>query len=277
MFATRSKKFSFVLLLAASALSFQSKAATIFQDGFESGALGTIQNAARWSDSNHGPADGLQVSADRARTGKYSLKFTYGGGASTDDAWSEQRFKLGGQYKEVWFKYDLYIPDNYNHRSVSPSNNKFLALYAAPYTENGFESNFSTSANGSGGSNLGMHYEKSESSSDEKVSYPESGKGFITTADRGKWVSIKVHLKVPSGNFANDGVMQLWKNDVPVIDVRNLDNYGLVKNYIDEIYILGWSNSGYTETTSFYLDNFIFSDTPIGGTSPAAPTNLVVQ
>lgn len=277
MFATRAKTLSLAFLLAASTLPFQAQAGIIFQDGFEAGRLGTSQNGARWSDSNRGPDDGLQVSSDRARSGKYSLKFTFGGGGSSDDAWSEQRFKLGGQYKEVWFKYDLYIPDNFEHRSVSPSNNKFLALYAAPYTENGFESNFSTSSNGSGGSNLGMHYEKSESSSDEKVLYPASGKSFLTADDRGKWVTIKVHLKVPSANFANDGVMQLWKNDAPVIDVRNLDNYGLVKNYIDEIYILGWSNSGFNQTTSFYLDNFVFSDTPIDGTSPAAPKNLMVQ
>lgn len=277
MFRKRARHVSFFLLLAASTLSFQSQAGTIFQDGFESGRLAGTQNGAQWGNSNHGSADGLAVSSDRARTGKYSLKFTFAAGGSTDDAWSEQRLRLGAQYKEVWFKYDLFVPSNYYHRSGGASNNKFLALYAAPYTENGFESNFSTSANGSGGSNLGMHYEKSEASSDEKVDYPASGKNFITSDDRGKWVTIKVHVKVPSGNYKNDGVMQVWKNDVPVIDVRNLDNFGLVKNYIDEIYILGWSNSGYNETTSFYLDNFIFSDTPIDGAAPIAPTNLIVQ
>ncbi len=271
MFATRARKFSFVLLLAASALSFQGKAATIFQDSFESGRLDHIQNGASWGGANAGPGESVQVTKDMARgTGANSLKFTFLSGPDGDDAWAEQRFKPGKQYKDVWFQFDLFVPSNYYHRSQSPSNNKFMAIYAAPYPA-AFHILLQIVANGSGGSNIGWH--------DHVVNdtYPSSGRDFIGSADRGKWMTVKVRIKAPSATGVKDGIVQVWKNNVQVLDVSTATAGSGSSNYIDEMYLLGWANSGFNETTSLYIDNFIFSDTPIGTKIPASPTSLIVQ
>ena len=92
--------------------------------------------------------------------------------------------------------YDLYVPGNYAHRVVSPANNKFLAIYRDPYGALGYQVNFSTGPNGSGGSDLGTHYY--ENGVEGRVIYPASARSFLTAADAGKWRRIVVHMKTPT-------------------------------------------------------------------------------
>ncbi len=262
------------------ALSAAPAGATIlFQDGFESGNLSHTQSGIRWSGSNSGSADDLRVSTQNPRAGSYSLQFTFTGGPAGDDAWSEQRFALGGQYHELWTRYDLYVPANYVHRQDGASNNKFLDFWADPYSPPSFYVNWSTTSNGGGGSDLEIH--KAHAGSELPIDRPASGRDFITAQDLGAWHEIVARLKVPTADGANDGIAQMWKDGVQVVDLTAINNWGGTgKNYFDAGYLLGWSNSGFAETTVFYIDNVVFADTPID-TSPApkpkAPTNLQVQ
>ena len=98
----------------------------LFADGFESGDLSHTENGVEWC------CNSVRVSDERARSGRYSLRFAFGPDAPGEDSWAEQRVALGRPMTEVWVSYALYVPPNYAHRSDSPSNNKFFALYHGP-------------------------------------------------------------------------------------------------------------------------------------------------
>ena len=135
--------------------------AILLQDDFETGDLSTPQTGTgSWAGTNFGSADRVQVSSTLARGGTYSLQFSFGGGASGDDAWAEQRFELGGQFGEVWIEYELYVPANYYHRADPPSaNNKFLVhLWAGAYSGGpGLGGGLEVQPDGSGGSVIDFH------------------------------------------------------------------------------------------------------------------------
>ena len=247
-----------------------SNAATLFTDGFESGTLSrTPQNGVAWTDSNS-----VAVSNNVAASGTYSLRFNFAGVALGEDSWAEQRISMP-QKSEYWFKYKLYIPANYNHRADEPSNNKFLAIYQAPYVKEnpGFQVNFSLWANGAGGSDLYVHYYTAGTAREARLGQVN----FITDADKGKWMELIAQVKVPSGN-TSDGVMKMWKNGQQVVNITDLQSYGgSGKNYIDQAYLLGWANSGFTQATVQNIDDFVLADSPLNGPVPNPPTNVTVQ
>ncbi|WP_108867228.1 hypothetical protein [Aquimarina aquimarini] len=80
-----------------------------FTDDFETGDHSTSENGFKWSDNN--------VAIDKTPNGTSGLKFIYGPNDVNKDSWQEQRFHLGNDYSELWIKYDLYIPQNFHHRS----------------------------------------------------------------------------------------------------------------------------------------------------------------
>jgi hypothetical protein len=248
------------LLLISSGVS---KASVLFSDGFESGDRSHTESNIRWTSDNS-----TSVSSELPKNGAFSLRLneTYAGDG---DSFAEQRGGLGGQYTEIWIKYDLYIPSNYYHYNDAPGNNKFFAIFSDPYTNPGFQVNFSTEPNGSGGSNLEI---KQYYNGGEKPGIgPSSGKNFITTSDLGVWSEIVIHIKVPTGDGTGDGIMQLWKNGKNFIDLTNLNDWGGSKNYFDAFYLLGWANAGFRQDTVFYIDNVVISDSMIGLNPPSAP------
>ena len=254
-------------IVACTLTAHDAFATVLFRDGFESGNLTHTASGIVWGSSAH-----TRVNSANPRTGSYSLQFNYRAVPPGRDDWSEQRIQFHHPYTDLWFRYDLYIPGNYYHRiqPSSPSNNKFFAIYRDPYRIPGFQVNFSTEPNGSGGSDLEVHYYYN--GTEQKPISPASAENFITSADLGHWHTIVIHVKVPSGNDTYDGVMQLWKDGTQFVNITNLDSWGgMDKNYINAAYFLGWSNSGYTQKTDFYIDNVIISDSPISPDS--SPTS----
>lgn len=79
-----------------------------FTDDFESGNLNKTENNFKWSDNN--------VAIANTPNGSLGLKFRFSANGIEDDGWQEQRFHLGGNYSDLWIKYDLFIPNNFNHR-----------------------------------------------------------------------------------------------------------------------------------------------------------------
>lgn len=265
----------FVLLVAFFVIPMAAFGSELFFDGFESGSLDHMQSGIRWGASNNGASDDVSVADEKAYSGRYSLKFFFAGSPSmSDDAWAEQRIDLGSQFTELWIKYNIFFPENYYHRNVSPNNNKFIAVYRVPYTSPGFQVNFSTSADGNGNSSLNIHYYKNGSEQRPIA----CANNFISDRERGKWVELIMHIRVPSRSDSHDGIMQMWKNGELIVDVQNLDCYGGDgKNYFDEIYLLGWSNSGFNQDTCIYIDDLVLSDTPLAsdtGQKPPPPRNL---
>jgi hypothetical protein len=235
----------------------------IFQDGFETGNLSHTENGMSWFGSV-----ATAVSTAQKLTGNYSLAFNYAGVAAGQDSWAEQRIDLGAQHTELWIQYDLFIPSNYDHRNESPGNNKFIAIYRDPYQTPGFQVNLSTEPNGSGGSHMYIHYYRNGT----ELSPIFAKSDFITSADEGQWMNLIMRFKVPTSSSSNDGVIEVWKNGTPSFSVTNMSSFGgSGQNYMDEAYILGWSSAGFSQTTVFYVDNFIISATPLTPSSDSTP------
>jgi hypothetical protein len=267
------------LLAAALALvtALPASAEVIFQDGFESANLSARQNNVNWGESQS-----TSVSSERAMSGSYALKFTFQGVASGQDSWSEQRFYLGGNYPDVWVKYDLYVPSNYEHRQQSDSaNNKgFLYLWSGDY-------------NSPSGPGLGPNLWPVNAATGpaSEASFYMWGPGWgrhnwtampkaIESADRGQWVTIVSHYKYAS-SANNDGVAEVWKTrggvQQKIMSIMNGNWYVSGQRGFDQGYLLGWANSGFSQTTVFYIDNVVFSTTSLLGKVPNAPSSVSVE
>ena len=243
-------------------------AQTILQDGFESGNW----SGASWTVTTPSTAT---VTTERAHTGTHSARFQFNGNTDTTaDSWAELRARLI-QTNEFWGRMYVYVPSNYYHRNVSPNNNKFWAIYANPYTTPGFQMNLSLSAGSGGNSNLQIHRYNNGSEKPAMTVY----NNFIAATDRGQWMEVMTRVKVPTSSTANDGIVQVWKNGTKIVDYTNLDMYGGTgKNYINEMYLLGWSNSGFDVTTVLFIDDVVISNSSLTTTPTLTPpTNLKVN
>ena len=230
-----------------------------FTDGFETNNLSHSENGFRWTDSVSG-----QVNSVNPKSGSSSYEFLYTGGPDGEDSWSELRFSLGGYYPDLWVSYDLYIPDNYYHRSQSSSaNNKgHLYLWTGSYgNPDGIGLGPNLWPNGSGGSNASMYVWGS--GHDEH--YWGACSNIIEASDQGKWLHIVIHYKYATASN-NDGVARIWKiyedgsGKIPC-NITDGRWYAAGASGFDTGYILGWANSGFDTDTRFYLDNVVFSTT----------------
>ena len=257
------------------------QSAVIFEDGFESGNLSTTQNGFRWVGSTR-----TEVNSVNPRTGSRSLQFFYHANADGEDGWSEQRFALGGNYTDIWAAYDMRIPNNYYHRDQSDSaNNKgFLYLWSGDYAS-------------PSGPMLGPEFWPLGDGS-SKASIRLFGRGYdqhigsgvcpnpIKLSDRGKWFRIVAHYKYAS-SANNDGIVQIWKQypdgtQEVACSITNGAWYAANSPGFDSGYILGWANSGYSEDTYFYVDNFkVATHSLLDETStespPLAPLSVDVE
>ena len=244
--------------------TFSTSGSVLFQDDFESGNLSKTQGGARW-----GGSTSAQVVNVRPNTGTYSLRMTFSGVPDGEDSFSEQRFELGGRYTDVWIKYDLYIPSNYYHRTQNPdsANNKsFVHLWAGDYSGGpGFGAGYEIWPDGTGAGNLAFHpFRPDQGHLDDNL---RNSRG-IELSDRGTWIEITSQIKnATSAN--NDGEARVWKRRQGsttkelIYEQTGLPIYNADGNFMERGYLLGWSNSGFLETTVFYIDNFVISNNPL--------------
>lgn len=229
---------------------------------------------------------------------KGALMFPYQGDPDlADDAWQEQRFKINSDYlpagekglTEIWMQYDQYIPANYTQRDVNPTYSdwyggprKVLALYG-----DGYSKPYPTYV-------LEAHYKRRDEPGVTVIpdaSYAESEFMWTTGAgerkyfqkdgfaedkfivdpriEKGHWSRRTLHLKLPTSESSNDGVIELWIQRLvdtanPVVDkvisISDGNFYDPVRPYLNGGYLMGYSNLGFTEDTTFLIDNFILSD-----------------
>ena len=261
-------------------------AAPFFQDSFESSALKTT-NALGFS--------WLQVNdtgvASPGHEGNYSLRFNYLAG----DAWAEQRFAFGtAAYKDVWIKYWMRVPTNFYHGSA---NNKLFAIWMDDYSSKGNSPTvvWESWGNGSGGSNLAVHYSEG--------GYTSGGvhiqsKPFISLADRGRWMEVVMHIKAASQRktpinvssnpyLVSDGVIQLWRRwdgqttyeKLHEITNANIAPASTGPQGWNKGYFMGWANSAYSSNTEWLVDQVVMSNesllnqtsTPTTSSPPSAP------
>ncbi len=289
-------------------------AADIFSDSFESADMSlTNADGFKWEQNNktsvviQDPSDGpVAVYNNKpiynihpstmpdgtprgwtAKTGNYSLRFRYPAGKT----WTEQRFGLGKPRRELWIRYWLRVPTNFTYGPAVRNgvrNNKFFSIWMDGYDNKGDGSTvwLGMEPYNNTGATVGFGF--SQGKNEPSGGY-EQHTPFITTADRGRWMQIILHLEVESTDGADDGIIQTyrrWAGESNFTKLHEMLNAPLRvpdsgPNGFVRGYILGWANAPYAQDTEWLLDDFTISDSSplaaLSGQLPKPPANLIVQ
>lgn len=258
-------KLSQLIVLGVLCMLFSRQVIAVpFEDSFESGGTSHSQNGYKWNTNN-------SVSSDIARTGNYSLKFTFDGVPSGKDSFDEVRFQLGKNQSHLYMEYYMYFPDGtegigpkYVHRKdTGPNNNKFFRVWDDDYNSFNVKYGFSMHPT-SDGSKITPECAKDGGANGKNGM---TSTGSFGNAQLGRWMHIKIHIATDTGNGA---VVELWRDGVKIIDDK-VSNIPKTNNYFRNGYILGWANSGFDKTTNIYVDDVKISDQPISNDGVAAP------
>jgi hypothetical protein len=267
----------------------------LFFDSFESGDMsGTNEDGFNWAPNNktsvvtaervvwnNGPITS-NFSGDRDWTpkhGQHSLRFAYQPNAE----WTEQKFNLGGSYPEVWLKYWIRVPFNYEHGSTSPNNHKFFSIYMDAYSGkgNGATVFWNFWRDPDGGSSITVAW--NEGGQQPSGGQTQSTKFINVPEDRGRWMEVLFQVKASSSDGLSDGEIRFWRrweSDLAFKKIHEVTNANLqvpvtgnASNGWHQGYLMGWANAPYHELTEWLIDDFTISETPLNGSGarPKAP------
>lgn len=265
----RSAFLSFVCLVVA----VPGYGRVLFSDGFESGDRLAQQGGFAWKDSGRNvyidrdPETGRRVPAFR---GHDALGFTYRGKPDGKDSTAQQNFNLGEPKRNLWIRYFVRIPTNFVHRrqQFGSTNNKWLALWSDQYRGAGegilIVWEYWPSRSVPGGSEIAYHF--------VHQGKPSSHLGrtqFIGPEMRGQWIEFVHHVRFPRGPNTDDAVIQMWMRPVGTREYTVLhDAHDVPARYtggplgFTKGYLFGWANSGFSQDTTFVVDDFEVSDSP---------------
>lgn len=233
-------------------------AGVLFEDDFESGGYAPSQNGVSWGSSN-GSNGGVSLKVDEtSASGRHSLLFRYGASPSGGDSFAEKRFRLPN-IREGWIEYMLWVPANYAHRvDGGPTNNKWFGLWRGAYNAlNMHRVQETRTSNSPGGISSNRSWGPNNSHGVPVWSGKDLWIGPGAPIKPGQWSRLGYYWRSSSGPGVADGVMQNWVNGQLEIEAKGVvwPQDGSAP-YFDNGYILGWANSGYTEETRFYVDDF---------------------
>lgn len=195
-----------------------------------------------------------------ARLGNNALRAHY---AKGEDSWAEQRFHFGQGLNEVWIKFDLRVPTNFEHKD---KNRKIFYLWMDGYGSKGK------------GATVGWEYWPSPGGisalavniQSHNDTYRHTGHiqhfDFINpNTDKGRWMSVIFYLKVSSTASSSDGVVAFYRK---WDDENNYTRYHYVTDAIlpaglgdfQHGYLMGWHNGSYSKENDWLIDNFIVSE-----------------
>lgn len=245
-----------------------SSGSPFFSDSFDNGQRNDA-NGFRWTSPAY-----VTVSTEKAFSGSHALRFEYGPAAFGKDSWSEQRFDMGRYVSDVTIEYQLFVPSNFKHRLDDEiTNNKFIILWRDTYGDF------------SGTWQVGWEYLRGSDDFSSNARFVSSrwDCGFVTDGCNwptpkplngfqliggpnglklGQWNKVKFRAKAASSVTSQDGVAALWINDVMVFNYTlgrfHNSNNTIADAVLRNGYLLGWANSGFAETTIFYIDDVKF-------------------
>lgn len=230
----------------------------LFADGFETGDLSFTQNSARWGGGKG--TENVSVVSTYPYSGTYSARLRYVGTVTGGDGWSQLAFDLGASFSEVTIRFKWRIPENYAHRSDSPGNNKLFRIWPDDGVggEDGYGYREKVGAS--------LFRGASDSSSTLWGEWDDGASGitargtpftdFVSASDFGTWADIELYCKMPSAANAANGIIRVTKSGIVALNMTNVNNWGsgAARNFRYG-YLMGWANSGFTNTTDFYIDD----------------------
>lgn len=248
----------------------------IFFDDFESYAVGSRPigggaNGFNWT----GGFFSIVVTDEQSFSGTRSVRFDYPGEPDLcEDSTRELQFELApdGQtgYDEIWIEYMVRVPDNFEHRSgCGGTNNKLLSMWAENYN------------NSAGDAEITIEWARATTTrsflrqavvtdpqrlADDQPTQQLIKGTIFDSSMRGTWIRLRYHYRIGGSDAVNDPtIVDIWRDNTKICEARpdyNMKAYppenppGL--NYFRRAYMFGWSNSGFTEDTNFYVDDFKF-------------------
>jgi hypothetical protein len=125
---------------------------------------------------------------------------------------SEIRFSLGGVYNEVWIRYWIRVPVNFDMTASAGSgdNNKWFALWQDGYSGHGTGAtimwNFwRQSLNG------GATHSFSMARDSQGGGHHAHYSNFMLPQDAGRWMQVVLHAKNSSASGEADGEAHIWR------------------------------------------------------------------
>lgn len=259
-------QYRFLTLVVGLFLSFSVVAKPIMTDDFSTGDLSKSVNGFKWSGSDSPNDLSKSTYVDEIVTRHVELSnglhFLYEAGSR----WAEKRFDLGKPHPELWVRYWIKVPDNFEQSSDSPNNNKFFALWMDDYSAKG------------DGPTVFWNYWKDDAGSSLTVSYAEGQKqvsgpnlqktAFISTPDdRGRWMEVVLRVKAASSRSAKDGIIEThrrWEDETSFTKIHEVRDADIAvppngpKGW-QRGYVMGYANAPYAEDTVWILDEIEFS------------------
>lgn len=251
----------------------------LFQDDFRTGARAGMQNNCRWSGVNGSSPP--TVVPDPTNPSGFSLRFRYNGSTSLGaDAFCEQNYELDPVgFEQLFFYLEWGVPANYFHRNDpnGSDNNKGLRVWGGFNATDSRDVSYQNSSVKAGYSTL--PYEPTHARYGESKIITEFGNldalgsGNWSTGPWTPWFAkgtVEKHcLFVRRGTtngssttpgIGGDAIIKLWRNGVKVYDRSDLDIYTAGGwNRFVRGYVLGWSNSGFTEQTDLLLRRIVIA------------------
>lgn len=269
------------LLIATMAFAgLGASARTIFFDDFEPSGSARTSIGFSWGDTSRNvytTTDPLTGARPTPYRGRSALAFSHRARPVGQDSTAQRAFSLGGAYPDLWIRYFVRIPDNFAHRvERDGSNNKWLCLWNDRYTaeRTGMTICWSyvPSETSPGGSDIVYDYIAPGADGKTYWSPQLARRSFISASMKGKWIEVVHHVQMPSRQGAGDGAIQMWIRPPNVPNLVSLQDdravsfrWGTGPRGFTAGYLMGWSNSGFTEATTFNIDDFqVLDSRPTG-------------
>lgn len=276
-FSTSSSKSSSSLSsLSSSSIKSSSSQSSISNSGGQAFYLESFEgNSQSGGGANFSWSGGAWsfVVNDAPKTGTKSLRFRYPSGANTS---AEERFVFTVPRQEVWIRYWLRVPTNFEHVAPEPhwaTNNKLFALWMDDYSAHGKGPSviWEYWDNGQGGSDIAVHY--SEGNNTGAGPHLQFQPFINASTDKGRWMQLVLHVKAAtktnSGASNNDGLIETyrkWNGDSGYVRLHQVTDANIAPPVTGPLgwqagYFMGWSNPGFSAQTDFYIDDIEFADT----------------
>jgi hypothetical protein len=221
------------------------------------------------------------ITSTFARNGTRSAKFIYGPDAQETDSRSQIGFNLPMPgVSELWLEYYLFIPANYTHRDQvdGQTNNKFAGIFFRDRTSDPSRMlfDYETLPSGSGGSSMFAQSVFSTGNISSQAVRVQGDAGFTgagmigagSPTVLGSWNRFRLHFKSETAAGAADGVQEMWINETKVFRASGRSFgypaaagsawFGTFPALVDNGYLLGAANSGFTALSIFYIDDVKF-------------------
>lgn len=251
----------------------------LFQDIFTGGVKAGMQNNCRWTGVN-GSAPPAVV-PDPTNPSGFSLRFRFLGNTATwADAFCEQNYELDPVgFEQLFFYLEWGVPANYFHRNDpnGSDNNKGFRIWGGRYATDDRDTSYGNSSVKAGYSTL-PHEPGHARYGESKVitefgNLDAVGSGNWSTGPWTPWFAkgtIEKHCMfvrrgttggtTTTPGIGGDAILKLWRNGVKVYDRADLDIYTTGGwNRFRYGYVLGWSNSGFTEQTDLLLRRIVIA------------------